>query len=92
MADWNIPIWMICLGIIGQIAFASRFLVQWVCSEIRQESHIPVAFWYLSIVGGVILWCYALLRGDPVFILGQSTGLVVYSRNLWLIHKKNQLN
>ena len=82
--------WLI-VGFTGQVLFGMRFLVQWVSSEIRKESHIPVAFWYLSIAGGAILLIYAISRKDPVFIFGQSTGLIVYIRNLILIHqKKNQ--
>ena len=89
----NLPeipkIWLI-IGFTGQIVFGLRFLVQWVCSEIKKESHIPIAFWYLSISGGMILLVYAVFRKDPVFILGQSTGLIVYLRNLRLIYKKQR--
>lgn len=82
-------IWLV-IGFAGQIIFGLRFLVQWVCSEIKRESHIPIIFWYFSITGGMILLVYALYRRDPVFILGQSMGLVVYLRNLRLIYKKNK--
>jgi lipid-A-disaccharide synthase-like uncharacterized protein len=51
---------------------------------------IPVAFWYFSLAGGAILFLYAFYRRDPVFILGQSVGLVIYSRNLWLIHAERR--
>ena len=78
------------LGLFGQIIFGSRFFVQWVCSEIKKESHIPIIFWYLSIAGGIILLTYALYIKDPVFTLGQSCGLVVYVRNLILIFKKKK--
>jgi len=84
----NLNFW-ICLGFIGQLLFGSRFIVQWIASEKRHESIIPHAFWYLSIGGSVILLSYAVYRGDPVFILGQCTGLFVYLRNLNLIYKKN---
>jgi len=73
------------LGLTGQALFSARFLVQWIASERRRRSHIPVAFWYLSIAGGVTLLAYALYRADPVFILGQSTGVLIYARNLYLI-------
>ncbi len=79
--------WLI-LGFIGQALFGARFLIQWICSEIKKESHVPIAFWYCSIFGGAILLVYAIFRKDPVFILGQSTGIVVYVRNLRLIYKK----
>lgn len=85
--DSEMNFWLI-LGFSGQLLFALRFLVQWVCSERRQESYIPVVFWYFSLGGGVILLLYAIHIKDPVFILGQSTGVVVYLRNLSLIHRK----
>ena len=78
--------WLI-FGFFGQILFAARFIVQWICSERKKESHIPLAFWYLSIFGGIVLFVYACHRKDPVFILGQSMGLVVYIRNLVLISR-----
>lgn len=81
--------WLI-IGFIGQLTFGARFIVQWICSEFRQESHIPVAFWYLSIVGGLILLMYAISRQDPVFIMGQSMGVLIYARNLRLIYKKKR--
>ncbi len=67
---------------------ALRFLVQWVASERKGESIIPIYFWYLSLIGSMILLAYAIFRRDPVFILGQSTGFIVYTRNLMLIYRK----
>jgi lipid-A-disaccharide synthase-like uncharacterized protein len=81
--------WVI-LGIIGQATFFMRFLVQWIASEKKGESFIPVYFWYLSLTGGIILFIYAIHIGDPVFTLGQSCGLLVYIRNLMLIFKNNK--
>jgi lipid-A-disaccharide synthase-like uncharacterized protein len=81
--------WWVTLGLIGQTAFFMRFLIQWIASEKRGESFIPVYFWYLSLSGGVILLVYAIHIGDPVFTLGQSCGLIVYIRNLMLIYKNN---
>lgn len=78
------------IGFAGQLLFTSRFLVQWIASERRRESVVPVAFWWFSLAGGVTLLSYALWRQDPVFILGQAMGLVVYARNLALIHAKNR--
>ena len=78
------------IGLVGQLLFTSRFLVQWIASERRRESVVPVAFWWFSLAGGVTLLGYALWRHDPVFILGQAMGLVVYARNLALIHAKNR--
>ena len=83
-----IPKWLLILGFSGQIAFSLRFIVQWVRSEIKKESHIPIAFWYFSIIGGILLLLYAIFRKDPVIIVGQGMGLIVYARNLRLIHKK----
>lgn len=85
--DWTEFAW-VALGLAAQAAFASRFLVQWIASERAGRSHIPVAFWYLSIAGGTLLLAYALYRRDIVFVLGQSSGLIVYARNLVLIHRE----
>jgi lipid-A-disaccharide synthase-like uncharacterized protein len=76
------------IGFLGQAFFFSRFLVQWLVSEAKKQSTMPVAFWYLSVLGGLLLLAYAIFRHDPVFILGQSLGQVVYVRNLILIRKR----
>lgn len=73
------------VGLLGQAMFTSRFLVQWIASERQGRSVIPMAFWWLSICGGAILLAYAIWRQDPVFIIGQLFGVVVYSRNIILI-------
>ena len=80
-------IW-IAIGLFGQLLFSCRFLVQWITSERMKKSVIPIAFWYLSIGGSVTLLSYAIYRTDPVFILGQAGGLIIYLRNLMLIHKE----
>jgi len=80
-------IWL-AIGLAGQALFSARFLIQWLVSEKRRESVIPVAFWYLSLAGSAVLLTYAIYRQDPVFILGQSMGSVIYLRNLWLIRQK----
>lgn len=77
----------IAFGLVGQLVFTGRFVVQWLSSEREKKSVVPVAFWYLSIAGGVVLLVYAMHRQDPVFMLGQSLGLFVYLRNLQLIHR-----
>ena len=82
-------LWLI-IGFTGQAFFFSRFFIQWLASERRQESVIPTAFWYLSIAGGVLLLSYALFRRDPVFIAGQAFGVLVYSRNLWFLRQKQE--
>jgi len=80
----------IVLGLVGQLLFGARFLIQWICSERKQESYIPIIFWYCSLSGGVILLIYSLYIQDPVFIIGQSMGLFVYARNLILIYRKKR--
>lgn len=77
-------------GLAGQLLCTARFLVQWIASESQHRSVIPVAFWYFSLGGGIILFCYAVYRGDPVFVLRQSMGLFIYTRNLWLIHAERR--
>jgi lipid-A-disaccharide synthase-like uncharacterized protein len=79
-------IWLL-VGLLGQLAFTARFIVQWVASERARASVMPVAFWYLSIVGGLVVLAYGIHKLDLVIILGQLPGVVVYSRNLWLIHR-----
>lgn len=76
-------LWMV-LGLGSQLVFSSRFLMQWLYSEWRRESSIPMSFWYASVVGSVGLLAYAIERRDPVFIVGQATGLFVYCRNIQL--------
>lgn len=76
------------VGVVGQCLFFSRFLVQWLASEREGRSVVPVSFWYFSLIGGVLTLFYALWRRDPVFTIAQVTGLLVYSRNLMLIHRK----
>ncbi|MFA5148311.1 MAG: lipid-A-disaccharide synthase N-terminal domain-containing protein [Candidatus Omnitrophota bacterium] len=81
--------WVI-FGLVGQVCFSLRFILQWIASEKKGESVVPNAFWYFSIMGSLILLSYAIYRKDPVFILGQSFGSIVYLRNIMLIHKKKQ--
>jgi lipid-A-disaccharide synthase-like uncharacterized protein len=81
--------WLI-IGLVGQVAFFSRFLVQWITSERAGRSTVPTAFWYLSLTGSALLLSYAIHRQDPVFILGQSVGSVVYVRNLMLLGREQQ--
>ncbi len=77
----------VAIGLGGQLLFGSRFIVQWISSERRKRSHIPIHFWYLSLSGGILMIIYGLLRRDPVIILGQAPALVVYARNLVLIYR-----
>lgn len=75
------------LGMLGQVLFFSRFLVQWIASEKKGKATIPLSFWYLSIGGGLLLLVYALWRKNPVITLGQLVGVFVYVRNLMLIRR-----
>lgn len=88
--DTWVEFWWVIIGLGGQLLFTARFLVQWIASERAGRSVVPLAFWYFSIFGGLILFAYAIYRKDPVFILGQSMGLFIYLRNLWLIHGEKQ--
>jgi lipid-A-disaccharide synthase-like uncharacterized protein len=82
--------WWVVFGLGGQLLFTARFLVQWIASERVGRSTIPILFWYFSLGGGLVLFTYAVHRGDPVFILGQSLGVFIYLRNLWLIYAERR--
>ncbi len=84
----QIPFVWLLLGLLGQAMFSSRFLIQWIASERKKQSVVPTAFWWFSLAGGLCLLSYATFRGDPVFILGQSAGMVVYFRNLVLLRRR----
>ena len=83
-------LWWVVFGLAAQLMFTARFLLQWIASERAKDSVMPVAFWYFSLIGGVMLLIYALYRADPVFILGQALGVFIYARNLWLICAKRR--
>ena len=80
----------VAVGLFGQLMFSARFIVQWIASERARRSIVPETFWYFSLAGGLILLSYAIWRRDPVFILGQSMGLFIYARNIWLIHDEKR--
>jgi lipid-A-disaccharide synthase-like uncharacterized protein len=82
-------IW-IGIGFLGQGLFFGRWVVQWIASEKKAASQVPVSFWYMSLVGGLITLAYAIYRMDPVFIAGQGVGSIVYIRNLMLIRRVNR--
>ena len=86
----TIEIIFLVIGFMGQGLFASRFVFQWIYSEKKGESHIPLIFWYLSIFGGLGLLTYAIFRKDPVIIIGQVFGIFIYVRNLILIYNKDK--
>jgi len=80
-------IWL-AIGLLGQGIFSARFIIQWIVSEREKRSVIPVVFWYLSLLGGITLLLYAIYKRDPVFIIGQSSGVFIYTRNLYLIQRE----
>ncbi|MCK9289941.1 MAG: lipid-A-disaccharide synthase N-terminal domain-containing protein [Bacteroidales bacterium] len=84
-------LWLI-IGLIGQVMFSMRFILQWIASERHKKSVIPISFWYFSIAGSLLLLAYSIQRQDPVFILGQSLGCVIYFRNLVLIDRDKRNN
>lgn len=77
--------WWLLVGFGGQILFMGRFVIQWWASERQGRSVIPVSFWYLSVLGALVLLAYAAWRRDPVFVAGQGLGVAIYLRNLQLI-------
>jgi len=86
----NINYWLL-FGLGAQFVFFMRFFVQWIYSEKKKKSSIPLAFWYLSIVGSILIFIYAIHIKDPVFMLGQSLALLIYVRNIFLFKKDNDV-
>jgi lipid-A-disaccharide synthase-like uncharacterized protein len=82
---------MLVVGFMGQALFSARFFVQWIVSEKKKKSTIPISFWFFSLGGSLVLLIYALYRMDPVFIAGQSAGSVIYIRNLMLIRRERKI-
>lgn len=82
--------WLLAIGFTGQAFFFMRFFWQWIVSEREKKSIIPISFWYFSLLGSFFLLIYAILRRDIVFIVGQSTGSIIYTRNLYLIHRERK--
>ena len=80
------PVWT-AVGCLGQATFGCRFILQWIVSEYRKRSHVPTAFWFLSLAGSVILLIYCTHRREPILILGFSVNILIYIRNIHLIFK-----
>ena len=91
---WNrltgIEAWLLIFGLVAQSMFFMRFLVQWIMSERARRSVVPEMFWYFSITGGILMFIYGVLREDPVIMLGQSTGIFIYARNLYFIWREKR--
>ena len=85
----KIPLWLLIYGSMGQIIFTLRFVYQWIYSKRKDESLLPIGFWIISLFGSLIIVSYAIYRRDPVLILGQSTGLLAYGRNIYLSRKSS---
>ena len=80
----------LAFGFFGTALFASRFVVQWIMSEIKGKSVVPVAFWYFSLAGGLVTLVYAIHIRNPPFIVGQALPMVIYARNLWLVLRERR--
>lgn len=78
------------IGFLAQLLFSMRFIVQWIASERARRSIVPETFWYFSMFGGALLFAYAIYRLDPVFMLGQGMGLLIYGRNIYFIRAHNK--
>ena len=83
----HIPVALMVLGIISQVLFTLRFVYQWIYSEKRKESFLPMGFWVLSLAGSSLIFTYAIFRVDPVLLLGHVSGLVIYSRNIYILKR-----
>lgn len=81
---------LLLVGVVGQLLFTMRFLVQWVASERAGRSVVPVAFWFFSIGGGTVTLIYGLYRKEPIIIMGQALSIIIYARNLMLINKQRR--
>lgn len=81
----NVPIWLLSLGSIGQVVFTFRFIYQWIYSESRKTSLLPLGFWTISLIGSILILIYGIIRKDPVLFVGQLFGFIIYFRNIIII-------
>lgn len=83
----DIPFFLMILGVVSQILFTLRFVYQWLYSESKQESLLPMGFWLLSLIGSLLIFTYAIFRRDPVLFVGHLSGIIIYSRNMIIMKK-----
>lgn len=83
----DIPLFLMVLGIVSQVLFTLRFVYQWLYSESKQESLLPMGFWLLSLIGSLLIFIYAIFRRDPVLFVGHLSGIIIYSRNMIIMKK-----
>lgn len=88
----DVPLGLLIYGSLGQVIFTLRFVYQWIYSHQRHESLLPLGFWVISLSGACVIISYAIIRQDPVLILGQSTGILAYSRNIYLLYRNKKQN
>lgn len=86
----NIPLWLLILGSVAQIIFTFRFIYQWLYSEKKKSSSLPFGFWLLSLMGASLILTYAVFRKDPVLFAGHTLGLIVYTRNLFILKNEKR--
>lgn len=84
----QIPVWLLVLGIVSQLLFTLRFVYQWIYSERKKSSHLPVGFWRMSVIGAALILTYAIFREDPVLFIGHIAGLIIYIRNIFIWKKQ----
>ena len=84
-----IPFWLLALGIISQLIFTLRFIIQWIISEKNKFSQLPNTFWILSIVGSILILIYSIFRKDPILFIGHAFGVIIYCRNLIILKNHN---
>jgi len=82
-------LWLVT-GVVAELMFAMRFILQWIATERARSSTVPEAFWYFSCVGGLMLLIYAIHRLDPVFMFGQAAALLIYGRNIYFIWRRKK--
>jgi len=88
----KIPQWLLWTGIIGQVLFTLRFVYQWIYSEKKKDSVLPMGFWIISLTGSLIIFIYAIIRKDPVLLAGHAIGLIIYVRNIIILKKDDKIN